>query len=72
MEFLIVLGLLSVVTMTVIRGRLLWEVDPDETVGCVIEEQKRDIKRNKLFWNIFYYGGIGLILIGVVGSLLIG
>lgn len=66
MEFLIVLGFLSFITMTLIKNRLFWEVNYDEPN---VEAQEKAVKTNKIFWNLGFYGGLVLMVIGIIGSI---
>ena len=69
MEFLILLGFLSFLTMIVSRDKLFFEENIDYD-ACDVELQKQAAKRNKLFWNIFFYGGFALMVLGVIGVIL--
>ena len=70
MEFLILLGFLSFITMIAIKNRLFFEENIDYD-ACDVETQKKAAKRNKLWWNIFLWGGLILMIIGILGTIFI-
>lgn len=67
MEFFIVFGALLFIMAIGIRKFLLWE--PSEN-SCNPEKEQKDVKTNKVAWYTCFYGGLALIVIGIIGSLL--
>ena len=70
MEFLILIGFLSFITMIAVKNRLFWEENIDYESNNV-EAQIQAVKRNKFWWNLFLWGGLAMMIIGIIGTILI-
>lgn len=64
MGFLIVFGLILIIMVLAIRKSLKWEVDEN---SCNVAEEEKEVKNNKLMYNIMLYGGIAMCIIGLIG-----
>lgn len=64
MGFLIVFGLIFIIMVLAIRKSLKWEVDEN---SCNVVEEEKEVKNNKLMYNIMLYGGIAMCIIGLIG-----
>lgn len=64
MGFLIVFGLILIIMVLAIRKSLKWEVDEN---SCNVVEEEKEVKSNKLMYNIMLYGGIAMCIIGLIG-----
>lgn len=64
MGFLIVFGLILIIMVLTIRKSLKWEVDEN---SCNVVEEEKEVKNNKLMYNIMLYGGIAMCIIGLIG-----
>lgn len=64
MGFLIVFGLIMSLIALGVRKQLKWTVDEN---SCNVKAEEKDVKNNKLMYNIMLYGGIALTIIGIIG-----
>lgn len=64
MGFLIVFGLILIIMVLAIRKSLKWEVDEN---SCNVAKEEKEVKNNKLMYNIMLYGGIAMCIIGLIG-----
>ena len=64
MGFLIVFGLILIIMVLAIRKSLKWEVDEN---SCNVAEEEKEVKNNKLMYNIMLYGVIAMCLIRLIG-----
>lgn len=70
MDFFILLGFLSFIIMIIVKNRLFSEEDIDYNSNNV-EAQIKSAKQNKFFWNFFFWGGLILMIVGIIGTILI-
>lgn len=66
MGFLILIGALSLMLSLAIKKNLQWTVSEN---SCNPEKEEKEVKKNKLMWNISFYGGIVLLVVGIIGEL---
>lgn len=66
MGFLIFIGALSLMLSLIIKKNLKWTVSEN---SCNAEKEEKEVKKNKLMWNISFYGGIVLLVVGIIGEL---
>lgn len=66
MGFLILIGALSLMLSLAIKKNLQWTVSEN---SCNAEKEEKKVKKNKLMWNISFYGGIVLLVVGIIGEL---
>lgn len=66
MGFLILIGALSLMLSLAIKKNLKWTVSEN---SCNVEKEEKEVKKNKLMWNISFYGGIVLLVVGIIGEL---
>lgn len=64
MGFLIIFGLIMSLIALGVRKQLKWTVDEN---SCNVTAEEREVKNNKLMYNIMLYGGIALTIIGIIG-----
>lgn len=64
MGFLIVFGLILIIMVLAIGKSLKWEVDEN---SCNVAKEEKEVKNNKLMYNIMLYGGIAMCIIGLIG-----
>lgn len=68
MDALIVFGTIMFIMAIFLRKQLKWEVDLD---SCNIEQEKKDVKLNKIWWNILFWVGGAMVLVVIIGIILI-
>lgn len=67
MGFLIIFGLLMTLVAIGVRKQLKWTVDEN---SCNIKREEKEVRRNKIAYNVMLYGGICLTVIGIIGILI--
>lgn len=67
MEFLAVIGAILFTMALALKNKLKWTVDEN---SCNVEREEKAVRNNKIAWNISFYGGLALLLIGIIGIIL--
>lgn len=67
MEFLAVIGAILFTMALALKNKLKWTADEN---SCNVEREEKAVRNNKIAWNISFYGGLALLLIGIIGIIL--
>lgn len=68
MEFLILFGGLCAFMALIMRKHLLWVADEN---ACDYEKEKKEVKVNHIAYYSMLYGGLALMVIGVLFGFII-
>ena len=67
MGFLSIFGLIMTLVAIGVRKQLKWTVDEN---SCNIKREEKEVRQNKIAYNVMLYGGICLTVIGIIGILI--